>query len=67
MQKMADFLTPDYENEYMRHDATAKDLVFTCGRSVISLNGKWNYSIDPYDTCLRQKWYKEIYFDIRHV
>ena len=63
MQKMADFLTPDYEEEYTENEACAKDLVFMGGRSVISLNGEWHYSIDPYDTCLRQKWYREIYHD----
>ncbi len=63
MQKMADFLTPDYEEEYLENEACAKDLVFMGGRSVISLNGEWHYSIDPYDTCLRQKWYREIYHD----
>ena len=63
MQKMADFLTPDYESDYLNQDATAKDLVFMGGRASISLNGSWNYTIDPYDTCLRQKWFKEIYKD----
>ncbi len=33
------------------------------GRDAESLDGLWNYGVDPYDTCLRATWYKEKYKD----
>lgn len=40
---------------------TADDMVFMGGHKTISLNGDWNYAVDQYDTCLRQKWFEEHY------
>ncbi|HKM34339.1 MAG TPA: glycoside hydrolase family 2 TIM barrel-domain containing protein [Lachnospiraceae bacterium] len=53
----------DYTQQYEENFATAQTFVFDGGRKTESLNGLWNYAVDQYDTCLRQKWYKEQYFD----
>ncbi len=37
-------------------------MVSDAGRKRDLLNGEWQYAVDQYDTCLRQKWYKERYF-----
>lgn len=63
MQETNDILTADFERDYMTNDATAETLIFMGGRDVLSINGQWNYTIDQYNTCLRQKWFNEIYYD----
>lgn len=63
MQETNDILIADYKRDYLGKEATAKDLVFMGGRETISLNGRWNVTIDQYDTCLRQKWFSEITHD----
>ena len=60
---MSDIHLEDYAAEYEEKKATVRDMVFTGGRQVRSLNGEWNYAVDQYDTCLRQKWFKERYED----
>ena len=63
MQETNDFLTADYERKYFKKEASAGSLIFTEGRKTISLNGEWNYTLDQYDTCLRQNWENEVYHD----
>lgn len=63
MQKTDDILTADFEIEYEKNNAVAEDLIFMGGRKTVSLDGVWNYAIDQYNTCLRQKWFNECYFD----
>lgn len=63
MQETNDFLTADYERKYYNKEITADSLIFTGGRKTISLNGEWNYTLDQYDTCLRQNWENEVYSD----
>ncbi|MBO7355020.1 MAG: hypothetical protein J6U50_00150, partial [Lachnospiraceae bacterium] len=63
MQETNDFLTADYERKYYKKEITAESLIFTEGRKTISLNGEWNYTLDQYDTCLRQNWENEVYHD----
>ncbi|MDD6806001.1 MAG: glycoside hydrolase family 2 TIM barrel-domain containing protein [Clostridiales bacterium] len=63
MQETNDILISDYKQDYARNNALAKDLIFMGGRQTYSLNGEWHYAIDQYDTCLRQKWFLEQYFD----
>lgn len=53
----------DYAKQYERNFATVGTFVFDSGRKTESLNGLWNYAVDQYDTCLRQGWYKEQYYD----
>ena len=49
----------DYTSEYEHDLATSDTLLFTNSRKTISLNGEWNYAIDQYDACIRQKWFLE--------
>lgn len=63
MQETNDILISDYKQDYAGNNALAKDLIFMGGRQTYSLNGEWHYAIDQYDTCLRQKWFLEQYFD----
>ena len=63
MQETKDILTAEYQKDYLKNEATAKDLIFTGDRKTISLNGTWNVTIDQYDTCLRQKWFNEVSVD----
>lgn len=60
---MSDIHLEDYTKEYECGYATSDTVVFSEGRSKTSLNGLWNYAVDQYDTCLRQKWFKERYVD----
>jgi beta-glucuronidase len=49
----------DYENEYLQTRLDASQLINITGRKTESLNGKWNFGIDLYDTCKRSHWWKE--------
>ena len=60
---MSDIHLEDYTQQYESKQATAETLLFTNGRKSESLNGKWHYAVDQYDTCVRQLWYKEKYVD----
>jgi len=54
----------DYESEYLQTRLNASQLVNITGRKVESLNGKWNFGIDLYDTCRRSHWWKEERFNV---
>ncbi len=56
---MSDIHLEDYTEQYESVQATVDDHIFTGGRKSVSLNGKWNYAVDQYDTCIRQKWFLE--------
>lgn len=60
---MSDIHLENYTEQYENHIATAQTLLFDAGRKKESLNGFWNYAVDQYDTCLRQKWFLEKYED----
>ena len=47
----------DYENEYLSLRLDAAHLVNITGRETESLNGKWNFAPDLYDTCRRSHWF----------
>jgi beta-glucuronidase len=49
----------DYESEYLRTRLEASQLVNISGRKTESLNGKWNFGIDLYDTCRRSHWFRQ--------
>ncbi len=49
----------DYTREYECNHATCETMITVSGREGISLNGMWNYAVDQYDTCIRQKWFTE--------
>ncbi len=60
---MSDIHLEDYTAQYETPLADSKTMIFETGRERFSLNGTWQYAIDQYDTCLRQKWFREIYKD----
>ncbi|MCR5683938.1 MAG: glycoside hydrolase family 2 [Lachnospiraceae bacterium] len=60
---MSDIHLEEYALQYEEKRSTFSDMIFDGGREKISLNGKWNYAVDQYDTCLRQKWFLERYTD----
>ena len=60
---LSDIHLEEYAAEYEDKKATFRDMIFEGGRTKLSLNGAWNYAVDQYDTCLRQKWFLERYSD----
>lgn len=56
-------MTEYFEQEYTRSVATAETMVWDRFRKKESLNGFWHYAVDQYNTCIRQKWYEEHYYD----
>ncbi len=60
---MSDIHLEKYALQYEEKRSTFSDMIFDRGREKISLNGRWNYAVDQYDTCLRQKWFLERYTD----
>jgi len=46
-----------YESEYLSLRLDASCLVNISGREAESLNGKWNFAPDLYDTCRRSHWF----------
>lgn len=48
-----------YEAQYLSTRLSAATLVNSAGRTVESLNGRWNFGVDWYDTCRRAKWFQE--------
>ena len=48
-----------YEDEYLKIKLESDTLINICGRQTESLNGKWNFGVDWYDSCRRAKWYLE--------
>jgi len=53
----------EYENEYRNPRLDACGLINVTSRDIESLNGKWNFTADLYDTCRRQHWFKENRFN----
>jgi len=53
----------EYEIEYLQSALDASGLVNIAGRETESLNGKWNFAADLYDTCRRAHWFREGQFD----
>lgn len=62
---LSDIHLENYTQQYESKQATAADAVFMSGRESVSLNGTWQYAVDQYDTCLRQRWFRERYMDER--
>lgn len=58
-----DIHVEDYLAEYEEKQISADNLMFDFTREKQTLNGQWNYAVDQYDTCLRQKWFNEYYKD----
>lgn len=63
IENLSDIHLEDYTGQYEGKYADKDTMIFVEGREKESLNGMWHYAVDPYDTCLRQKWFEEHYFD----
>ncbi|MDR0759281.1 MAG: hypothetical protein LBF74_04135 [Treponema sp.] len=55
----ADIHDTGYERFYLEKRLEGSALLNISGRKTESLNGKWNFAADLYDTCRRASWYKE--------
>ncbi|MDR2608009.1 MAG: beta galactosidase jelly roll domain-containing protein [Treponema sp.] len=53
----ADIHNNDYEAEYRAKKLDARGLVNIDGRKLESLNGRWNFAPDLYDSCRRARWW----------
>ena len=49
-----------YMDDYCEPRLESGALINITGRETESLNGRWNFAADWYDTCRRAKWFKEI-------
>ena len=49
-----------YEEDYLEPKLDSSTLINISGRETESLNGRWNFGVDWYDTCRRAKWWKEL-------
>ncbi|MDR0464985.1 MAG: hypothetical protein LBG94_07725 [Treponema sp.] len=59
----SDIHNKDYESEYLQTMLEASGLINITGRTTESLNGKWNFAEDLYDTCRRAHWFKEVQYN----
>lgn len=50
----------NFKASYEKYVADCSTLIQINGREVESLNGKYNFTVDPYETCLRSHWYNEV-------
>ncbi|MDR0641591.1 MAG: hypothetical protein LBG07_03940, partial [Treponema sp.] len=55
----SDIHNSDYEVEYLEILAGSNSLINTAGRGGESLNGRWNFIPDWYDTLRRAHWYRD--------
>ena len=60
---VSDIHNENYESEYLESRLNASNLINIAGRETESLNGRWNFVPDLYDTCRRAHWYSEKRFD----
>lgn len=49
----------NYLDQYSNRPLTHKTMRHDRFREKQSLNGLWKFTIDPYDTCMRQKWWSK--------
>ncbi|MDR2019675.1 MAG: hypothetical protein LBQ14_02805 [Treponema sp.] len=56
----ADIHNAAYEANYRKPCLGNGDLINTAGRESESLNGRWNFAADWYDTCRRAAWFTEV-------
>jgi beta-glucuronidase len=62
---VADIHNANYAEEYRKILLDHTGLINIDGRETESLNGKWHFCVDPYDTCRRAHWFKEIRYNDR--
>jgi len=53
----------DYLANYRKKLIKSDSIIADRYRFTEPLNGQWNYCIDQYDTCIRAKWFEEVYYD----
>ena len=53
----------NYESKYLKTRLDASGLINIAGRETESLNGKWNFAPDLYDTCRRAGWFEDQWVD----
>jgi len=53
----------NYESKYLKTRLDASGLINIVGRETESLNGKWNFAPDLYDTCRRAGWFEDQWVD----
>jgi len=56
---VSDIHDASYEAAYLSRRLDRATLVSAAGRPAESLNGRWNFAADWYDTCRRAKWFLE--------
>jgi beta-glucuronidase len=56
---LADIHDGDYAAAFAAKRLDSRGLVDASGRETESLNGRWNFGADWYDSCLRAKWFLE--------
>jgi beta-glucuronidase len=56
---VSDIHDKDYEAPYLERRLDHNGLINASGRQMESLNGRWNFGVDWYDTCRRGKWFLE--------
>jgi beta-glucuronidase len=54
---VSDIHVEDYEAAYLERRLDCRGLVNVGERATESLNGRWNFGVDWYDTCRRAKWF----------
>lgn len=59
---LEDIHVVNYREKFEKYRIGAETLVATDGRNLESLDGKWTFMADPYESALRADWYKEIRF-----
>jgi beta-glucuronidase len=62
---LSDIHNAGYEEEYQKILLDNTCLINSTGREAESLNGKWSFCVDPYDTCRRAQWFKEVRHDLQ--
>jgi len=56
---VGDIHNKSYLESYNTNEIVSENFLADLGRTKESLNGRWNFGIDQYDTCLRAKWFEE--------
>ncbi|MDR0374898.1 MAG: hypothetical protein LBH85_04165 [Treponema sp.] len=60
---VADIHNADYEREYQKILLDHTSLINISGRETETLNGEWHFCVDPYDTCRRARWFREVHLN----
>jgi len=60
---LSDIHDSQYEAAFLGNKLDHSGLVTVDGRKTESLNGRWNFGVDWYDTCRRAKWFAETTHD----